>query len=71
MKFVFVKARGNTSRKLFMISDKTVPGGKNIIGTRRHKWSNLTTRHHYPGEHRIALLVNGSEVAYTLIKLYL
>ena len=30
---------------------------------------NLTTRRHYPGKHRIALLVNGQEVAYTVFKL--
>lgn len=65
----FVKARGNTSRKLFLISDKTVGGGEIIKGTKVHSWKDLTTRHHYPGEHKIALLVNGYEVAYTIIKL--
>lgn len=59
----FVKARGHTSRKSFLLSDKTVSGGIRLSGTRTHNWSNLTTRRHYPGEHRIALLVNGSEVA--------
>ncbi|HZK55540.1 MAG TPA: hypothetical protein VFC84_15310 [Desulfosporosinus sp.] len=60
----FIKARGHTSRKSFLLSDKTVHGGTRLTGTRRHNWSNLTTRRHYPGEHRIALLVNGQEVAY-------
>jgi len=60
----FVKARGHTSRKSFLLSDKTVTGGTRLTGTRRHNWSDLTTRRHYPGEHRIALLVNGREVAY-------
>ncbi|MDR3542354.1 MAG: hypothetical protein P4L69_15540 [Desulfosporosinus sp.] len=65
----FVKARGHTSRKLFLLSDKTVSGGTRLTGTRTHKWSNLTTRRHYPGEHRIALLVNGREVANAGLKL--
>lgn len=65
----FVKARGNTSRKLFFLSDKTVPGGQKITGTRIHRWIDLTTRKHYQGEHRIVLLVNGYEVANTMIKL--
>ncbi|MDF2570294.1 MAG: yhaZ [Sporomusa sp.] len=65
----FVKARGHTSRKLFLLSDKTVPGGAHLAGTRTHSWSDLTTRRHYPGEHRIALLVNGREVAYSVIQL--
>ncbi|MDR3585720.1 MAG: hypothetical protein P4L59_10400 [Desulfosporosinus sp.] len=66
----FVKARGHTSRKLFLLSDKTVPGGTCLTGIRTHNWSNLTTRHHYPGEHRIALLVNGCEVANVGLVLY-
>ena len=59
----FVKARGHTSRKLFLLSDKTVSGGTRLTGTRTHNWSNLTTRRHYPGEHRIVLMLNGREVA--------
>jgi 3-methyladenine DNA glycosylase AlkC len=65
----FVKANGKTSRKLFLLSDKSVAGGERISGTRIHKWHNLTTRKHYSGEHKIALLVNGNEVACTVIEL--
>ncbi|SFL76774.1 3-methyladenine DNA glycosylase AlkC [Paenibacillus sp. 1_12] len=65
----FIKSGGRTSRKLFLLSDKTVPGGTSLNGTRTHRWSDLTTRRHYPGEHRIALLVNGHEVAFTMIQL--
>ena len=65
----FVKARGNTSRKLFFLSDKTVSGGQCLTGTRVHRWVELTTRKHYPGEHRIMILINGSEVAFTVMKL--
>lgn len=59
----FVKANGQTPRKLFLLSDKTVPGGSELTGRRKHGWSDLTTRRHYPGEHRIVLVVNGEEVA--------
>ncbi|AJS58711.1 hypothetical protein [Paenibacillus sp. IHBB 10380] len=65
----FVKARGQTSRKSFLLSDKTVPGGTYLQGTRTHSWRELTTRRHYPGEHRISLLVNGREVAYVMVEL--
>lgn len=65
----FVKARGHTSRKSFLLSDKTVSGGTRLSSTRTHNWSDLTTRRHYPGEHRIALLVNGHEVAYAALML--
>lgn len=65
----FVKAGGRTSRKLFLLSDKTAPGGASLSGTRRHSWADLTTRRHYPGEHRIVLLVNGIEAAHTMLQL--
>ncbi|QDR82952.1 DNA alkylation repair protein [Sporomusa termitida] len=67
----FVKARGHTVRKLFLLSDKTVPGGAHLTGVRTHNWSDLTTRRHYPGRHRITLLVNGQEVAYSEVTLVL
>ncbi|MEC0242535.1 DNA alkylation repair protein [Paenibacillus dokdonensis] len=65
----FVKANGQTSRKLFLLSDKTVSGGSDLTGARKHSWADLTTRRHYPGEHRIMLLVNGQEVAETMLVL--
>ena len=65
----FVKANGRTSRKLFLLSDKTVPGGTHLKGSRTHRWSDLTTRRHYAGEHKIALLVNGKELASDLLVL--
>jgi 3-methyladenine DNA glycosylase AlkC len=61
----FVKAGGKVSRKQFLLSDKTAAGGSQLQGVRTHRWSDLTTRRHYPGLHRIVLLVNGQEVAAT------
>ncbi|TDQ37176.1 DNA alkylation repair protein [Aureibacillus halotolerans] len=63
----FVKARGTTSRKLFLLSDKTVDGGARLTGKRTHRWADLTTRKHYPGDHRVSLLINGVEVADTVV----
>ncbi|WP_150265956.1 DNA alkylation repair protein [Paenibacillus tepidiphilus] len=65
----FVKASGRSSRKLFLLADRTVPGGSVVAGTRRHSWSDLTTRRHYPGAHGIVLLVNGREAASTTLDL--
>lgn len=67
----FVKSKGHTSRKSFLLSDKTVAGGVQLTGTRKHNWSDLTTRRHYSGDHRIVLLVNGQEVADRVLKLQL
>ena len=65
----FVKANGKTSRKSFLLSDKTVTGSVHLTGTHKHSFSVLTTRRHYPGNHRIVLIVNGQEVAETLLTL--
>lgn len=65
----FVKSAGKVSRKKFLLSDKTVAGGEQLQANRIHRWSNLTTRRHYPGIHRIVLLVNGVEVAATEMQL--
>lgn len=59
----FVKASGRVSRKLFMLADRTLDGGAALSGTRRHRFADLTTRRHYPGLHRMVLLVNGQEYA--------
>ncbi len=63
----FVKANGSMSRKLFLLTDKTVKGGTRIKGTRSHSWEDLTIRRHYPGKHRIVLLINGQEAAGTTL----
>ena len=65
----FVKSNGKTSRKSFLLSDKTVAGGTYITGTRTHNWSDLTTRRHYPGAHRVTLLINGLNVAESILTL--
>lgn len=65
----FVKANGSTSRKKFLLSDKTVDAMSKLNGRRTHDWSNLTTRKHYAGSHKITLLVNGIEVSATEINL--
>ncbi|MNI89215.1 hypothetical protein D3C73_1465880 [compost metagenome] len=65
----FVKTGGKTSRKLFLLSDKTVPGGSRLAAARTHRWADLTTRRHYPGTHRITLLVNGREAAEAVLEL--
>ncbi|MNJ44830.1 hypothetical protein D3C77_398970 [compost metagenome] len=59
----FVKAGGKTSRKLFLLSDKTLAPYTVIKSKRTHHWRDLTTRRHYGGEHRIVLIVNGYEAA--------
>ncbi|MFS0725948.1 DNA alkylation repair protein [Paenibacillus sp. 1P07SE] len=66
----FVKANGRSSEKRFLLSDRTVAGGTRLSGSRRHNWADLTTRKHYPGSHRIRLLVGGIGVAEAVLELH-
>ncbi|SNZ02669.1 3-methyladenine DNA glycosylase AlkC [Terribacillus aidingensis] len=64
----FIKKRKITTKK-FLLSDRVFAAGEDIAKERVHKWSDFTTRVHYPGVHRIALLANGIEVAGTELEL--
>jgi 3-methyladenine DNA glycosylase AlkC len=65
----YVRANGRTSRKLFFLTEKTLQGTLQLQGQRTLHWGDLSTRRHYPGNHRITLLVNGHEAAHTLLDL--
>ncbi|VWX38247.1 DNA alkylation repair protein [Exiguobacterium oxidotolerans] len=52
----YVKQR-KTSRKVFRISERLVRERETF--TKRQSFRNLTTRVHYPGTHRVTILING------------
>ncbi len=58
----FAKARSKVSRKVFKITENTYSPGKHKL-TRNHSFADMSTRKHYPGEHRISIIVNGVEKA--------
>ena len=58
----FVKAKGKLSRKNFQIIEKEYKPGKNIL-KRKHSFADMSTRRHYPGIHKISIIVNGVEKA--------
>ncbi len=64
----YVKANGRTSGKVFQIREATLPPGAHEF-TAKLSFADLSTRKHYPGEHRITLTVNGVEKAETAIVL--
>jgi len=56
----FAKAKGKISKKVFKISENTYkPGDHEKSG--KHSFADLSTRKHYPGEHKISIIVNGVE----------
>ena len=58
--FDFMKANGKQSRKIFQIVEKSFHPGESRI-ERKYSFKNMSTRKHYPGEHRITIIVNGHE----------
>lgn len=58
-----VKADGSLSPKVFKWKTVTLEAGEDHIVQRRHAMRPITTRRYYPGEHRIVILVNGTETA--------
>jgi 3-methyladenine DNA glycosylase AlkC len=59
----YVKASGNNSRKLFKITEKVYPKASKTVISKRISFKDLTTRKHYSGKHKIAIVINGNELA--------
>lgn len=59
----YVKANGTRSRKVFHLSELEWRGSMKKTFAKNHSFKDLTTRRHYPGVHRIAIIVNGTEKA--------
>jgi 3-methyladenine DNA glycosylase AlkC len=56
------KARGQLSRKIFQLREATYAPGRHRLA-RKHSFQERSTRKHYPGEHQLAIIVNGVEQA--------
>ena len=58
----YVKAKGKMSQKVFQIIEKEYDPGRHKI-SRKQSFTDMTTRKHFPGNHQIAIIVNGVEKA--------
>jgi 3-methyladenine DNA glycosylase AlkC len=58
----FAKAAGKTTKKVFQLSEKTYAPGTHTV-KKNHAFVDMSTRKHYPGKHRISIVVNGVEKA--------
>ena len=58
----FMKKNGSQARKLFKISESTIPGNKKVV-KKFHSFRKISTRKYYAGPHGIAIIVNGCELA--------
>lgn len=59
----FVKATGKTSPKIFQVGTYTLAPAQHMSFSRKHKFTDLTTRRHHKGAHKLAIVVNGKELA--------
>jgi len=59
----YMKAAGKISRKLFKITENTFPASSVTTFNKKLSFKDLTTRKHYSGKHKIAIVINGNELA--------
>ncbi|MEG6501532.1 MULTISPECIES: DNA alkylation repair protein [unclassified Desulfovibrio] len=57
----YMKANGKRNRKIFQISEISLPKNGKKSYTKSHSFAEVSTRKHYPGTHSVTLLVNGEE----------
>ncbi|GAO44596.1 hypothetical protein [Flavihumibacter petaseus] len=59
----FRHKNGRHYRKVFKISERVVEGKTSLTLQKSHDLKPITTRKYYPGTHRVALILNGKEMA--------
>ena len=61
----YLKSNGSHSGKIFHVAEKKFDAGQKLTFRRSVSMKDLTTRKHYPGEHRLHVLINGKKYAST------
>ena len=64
----FMKSNGQLSRKVFKISESVVKDSIKFV-EKSFSFKPITTRRYYPGLHKLAIIVNGEELASRSFKL--
>lgn len=59
----YVKANGKTSPKVFKLKVIELAAGQRVRLQKSISLANMTTRRHYPGRHRVDVILNGGSVA--------
>jgi hypothetical protein len=55
----FVKVNGKTSPKVFKLKTVELEAGESVRLSKKISFREMTTRKHYPGKHRVDVVVNG------------
>jgi 3-methyladenine DNA glycosylase AlkC len=67
----YAKANGKTSSKVFKLVEKILSAGDKLSLATRHSFKQMSTRKHFPGKHRVDLIINGIDrgsIEFSLIK---
>jgi 3-methyladenine DNA glycosylase AlkC len=59
----FLTKTGGRSKKVFKVADKQMKARERLHFARRHRFTDFTTRTHYPGQHALTVFVNGVALA--------
>jgi 3-methyladenine DNA glycosylase AlkC len=59
----YVKANGKQSRKLFKLAENNYEPNNQYSFKKEQRFQDFTTRKHFPGRHKIGIIVNGQELA--------
>jgi len=59
----YMKSNGKTNRKIFQLREGEYLPNENHEIVKRQSFVQRSTRKHYPGQHNVAILVNGDELA--------
>ena len=57
----FMKANGKRAPKVFKLAQRKINPGETLCIEKKHSFKPITTRVYYPGEHDLALKINGQE----------
>lgn len=55
----YITSSGKSSRKVFKVSERVLDPGEQIDIVRRQRFTDFTTRKHFPGKHLLEIVVNG------------
>jgi 3-methyladenine DNA glycosylase AlkC len=59
----FLTKTDGRSKKVFKVADKQMKARERLHFARRHRFTDFTTRTHYPGRHELTIFVNGVALA--------
>jgi 3-methyladenine DNA glycosylase AlkC len=58
----YLTSSGKISKKVFQVRERNMSPGMSEFISKRQSFANLTTRKHYPGRHKLSIVLNGKAI---------